>query len=60
MTGSRRGIKTQLAGLTTAEQALVIAVLHNNAAHLGTNAATVIATIAPLWQSIRRLPQPSC
>ena len=41
-------IKTQLAGLTTAEQALVIAVLHNNAAHLGTNAATVIATIGAI------------
>jgi len=41
-------IKTQLTGLTTAEQALVIAVLHNNAAHLGTNAATVIATIGAI------------
>lgn len=38
-------ISTLLAGLTSAEQALVIAVLHNNAIHLGTNKDTIVATI---------------
>jgi hypothetical protein len=41
-------IQAQLAGLTTAEQTLVIVVLHNNAQHLGTNDQTIISTIGSI------------
>ena len=41
-------IQSQLAGLTTAEQTLVIVVLNNNAQHLGTNQQTVVSTIAAI------------
>ena len=41
-------IEAQLANLTTAEQTMVIAVLNNNAKHLGTNQDTVIATVAAI------------
>ena len=41
-------ISALLGDLTSAEQALVIAVLHNNAQHLGTNNDTIIATSLPL------------
>jgi hypothetical protein len=38
-------IDAQLADLSVAEQAMLITVLHNNQQHLGTNDATVIATV---------------
>ena len=41
-------VEAQLASLTTAEQAMVIAVLNNNARHLGTNQDTVVATVAAI------------
>jgi hypothetical protein len=46
--GAAAEIKILLAGLTTAEQALVIVVLFNNAQHLGTNDATVIRTVGAI------------
>ena len=41
-------VEAQLANLSTAEQTMVIAVLNNNAKHLGTNQDTVIATVAAI------------
>jgi hypothetical protein len=45
---AKAAIDAQLADLSVAEQAMLITVLHNNQQHLGTDDATVIATVGQI------------